>query len=305
MSIPHIEKKESVVVSQTIVNKTKLPKIISRESLVNGVLLTIVAILLFGILSTYFVEEIPAALLKFRDISKQALWVFVGGYAIGELLKIVFINRAHESVEYKAAKEEAEAKLAEIVEAKKTDRLIEYCHEYEERLFRENRELALAGSNISIEVFENKYVALNSREIRKRYPNDGLSKMQLKAIRGANAVKKERYDPEFLTSTLYAGQQNVPSARYNIKRRNVKNAVSSAITGAIGSLFGVSFANELIFNFTKEILVGAIIKLVMLALVVALKLIFANSLVFDTEIGRFNLQANEAKAYLLWYEKMK
>ena len=298
------EKPTNTTVYQTIVKPAKI-KTVSRESLVNGVIIAIVAVLLLGILATYFVEDLPDVVVDVRELSKQALWVFVGGYAIGELLKIVFINRARNAKEYKEAKEKAETELAKIVSEKKNDKIKEYCEEYADTLYEDNQKLALAGSNISFDTFTSKYMALRKKEILATYPDDGLTKSQLKAIARANAVKKERYNPEFLTSTQGNVVQSVPSGRFNARARNLTNTILSAVFGAISSLFCISFVNEIVFNMSKEILLAAIVKIVVLTLCVALKLIFANSLVFDTEIGRFELQASEAKAYLRWYDGQK
>lgn len=301
MSVSHVTQASSAS-NVTVIHKTVEPKKITKESLVNGVIVAIVVLLLAGILASYFVKNLPDVFVDIADISKQALWVFVGGYAIGELLKIVFINKAHVSEEYVTAKAEAESALKKIVDEGKADKIEAYCAEYAQCLYEENQRLALAGSNVSYETFKSKYVALNKRELVAKYPDENLSKSQLKAIGRANAVKKERYDPEFLMVTGDGAYQNVPSKRYNARARKMTNTIVSAALGAVGSFFGISFAYELVFEFSREILVAALIKIVLLALTVTLKLIFANSLVFDTEIGRFELQKAEANAYLRWYK---
>ena len=296
------EKPANTTVYQTIVKPQRI-KNVSREALVNGVLIAIVAVLLLGILATYFVEDLPDVVVDIRKVSKQALWVFIGGYAIGELLKIVFVNRARTSTEYKDAKSEAATALAEIVAQKKSDKINEYCEWYERTLYESNQKLALSGSNISFETFQEKYMALSKKEISAKYPQDALTKAQFKAIKRANKVKMEKYDPEFLLSTQDSLAQRVPSKRFNARERNITNTILSAVFGAVSSLFCISFVSEIIFNMSKEILLSALVKLVVLTLCVALKLIFANSIVFDTEIGRFELQKTEAKAYLRWYDE--
>ena len=127
------EKPTNTTIYQTVVKPAK-NKTVSRESLVNGIIIAIVAVLLLGILATYFVEALPDVVVDVRELSKQALWVFVGGYAIGELLKIVFVNRARNAKEYKEAKEKAETELAKIVSEKKNDKIKEYCEEYADTL---------------------------------------------------------------------------------------------------------------------------------------------------------------------------
>ncbi len=293
--------KPPITVYQTVKNTMS----VSNEAFVNGILLTVAALLLVGILATYFVKDLPDVILDIREISKQALWVFIGGYAIGELLKFVFINRARVGNYYTEIRDDAKKALKKIVEAGKADRIGEYCKWYAQELFSEKRRLVLQSSDISLEAFEEKYVALSKKEILKRYPDCALSKKQFKAIKKANAVEMEIYNPEFLSSALGGNVRTIPSKRYNVKSRNVKNAISSIVFGAVSSLFGVSFANELIFHFSQEIIVAAVIKVILLLLTVALKIVFAQSLVYDTEVGRFKLQEEEAAAYLRWYDETK
>ena len=78
------------------------------QKTVNSILVTIAILLFVGVMSTYFVKEIPNVIVDIRNISSQALWVFIGGYAIGEIFKKVAINRARTTKEYKEAKEATE-----------------------------------------------------------------------------------------------------------------------------------------------------------------------------------------------------
>lgn len=287
-------------------NHYKVPKnktAINGEKFINGVILTIASVLFLGILATYFVRDLPSFVLNIREVSLQAVWVIAGSYAIGELLKIVFINRARSSTEYTTAKTDAETELKKI-SGQKNGRVKEYCEHISKEIFDNNRKCILAGSKLTLAVFETKYQALSTKEILQRFPEDNLSKAQLRAIKRANAVKKEIYDTSFLISIADDNNATqVPSKRYNSEKRNRKNSITSLLFSIVAGVFGVTLVKSLIFDFSLAILLEVIIKIIIMLFSIGLKLIFVNSLVFKTEIGRFNLQKTEAQAYMNWYEE--
>lgn len=273
---------------------------ISKESVLNSTILLVVILLLLGVIATYFVKDLPETIINLRNMSEQALWVFAGIYIIGELLKVVFINRARESLAYKDAKKRARAALKKLEDKKYSSRVKEYCRHYEDALFKQKRCVVLAKGNIKLETFESKYVALSTREIKKRYPEDNLSKAQYVAIAKANTVKREIYAPEFLTSTITMNRRCTPSAQFNAPLRNRINSASALLIGLASSFAAINFGEGLEFAFSSSIVVSVIVRLVVLIFGIALKIIFATSLVFDTEIPRFELQileVNECIAY--------
>lgn len=276
---------------------------VSKESVLNGTILLVVVLLLLGVIATYFVKDLPETIINIRDMSEQALWVFAGIYIIGELLKIVFINRARESLVYKQARAKARTALKRLEDKKYSNRVKEYCKHYEEELFKSKRCIALAKGNITLDTFERKYVALSKREIKKRYPDENLSKAQYNAIAKANAVKREIYAPEFLSSTITTNKQCVPSAQFNAPLRNRINSASALLIGLVSSFAAINFGDGIEFAFSSAIVVSVIVRLVVLVFGIALKIIFATSLVFDTEIPRFELQVIQSNECIAWADK--
>lgn len=296
--IPHIERTEesTVNVFQTI-RKKEAPQSI------NGILVSLAVVLFIGIISTYFVEELPDVVVNLRNISKQALWVFVGGFAIGELFKRVAINRAKLTDEYKTAYEDACAAIKKNAETKKIVRAKEYCDEYANALYDSEKARILGDAGVSVEDYNEKYFAKNKREILTNFPDCGLSKKQFAAIRKANAVKKIAYNPDFLRTIEQTSRYVAPSDLHNEKRRDRINTISSAVFGFIGSVFCVSFIQNLIFHFSASVVFDAVVKLVMILIMITMKTQFGWSLIMDTSVSRLRLQKAEAERFFDWCDE--
>ena len=294
--IPEREEKPSVNVFQTI--KKKEP-----PQSINGILIALAIILLIGILTTYFVEELPDVVVDLRDISKQALWVFVGGFAIGELFKRVSVNRARNTKEYQEAQKEARTAVKKNAESKKTARAKAYCDDYAEKLYSSEKSRILGDAGVDVKEYEDKYFSLNKREIKRAHPDCTLSKKQFKAIRKANAVKKISYNPDFLRTVERTSRYIAPSELHDVKRRDTWNTVTSAGLGLVGSVFCVSFVQNLIFNFSSAVIFDAVVKVVMILIMIATKTQFGWSLVMDTEMSRLKLQKAEAERFSDWCDE--
>lgn len=273
------------------------------QKTVNSILVTIAILLFVGVMSTYFVKEIPNVIVDIRNISSQALWVFIGGYAIGEIFKKVAINRARTTKEYKEAKEETKKAFEENAKNKRLGYEKEYCEDYSDRHYKAEIRRILKSAMISEEDYYKKYFSLNKFEIKEKYPDNKLSKIQLKTIKKANSVKKIYYNADFLRSVEVANKNVSPSDLYNVQRKNVVNTIVSAITGFFACLFCASFAKDLIFSFSMDVLFEAVVKTIAIITMIAFKTQFGWSLVMETEINRLNLQTQEANNYALWFEE--
>lgn len=273
-----------------------------RKITINAVLWIVAFIILIGIIATYFVEQLPDFVFDLRNVTGQVLFVFLGGFALGELFKVIAMNKAHAREEYVAAKKNAENELDKIKGEMKGG-INEYCLQVADHCYTAARNAILDKAKIPVDVFVERYMTLSKREILTRYPDCGLSKNQFAAIKAANAVKKQIYEPDFLQSVVVEESALVPSKRFNTKRKNLKNTLLSVVFGGIGTLFAVSLAAQLIFAFSPEVLFSAIIKILTIVITVAFKVNFGWNLVMVDEINRFALQAKEAQNYCAWWNK--
>lgn len=289
------EKSEPIV----IIKKT------TTQKAINAILITVACLLFVGVLCTYFVKEIPNVVFDIRNVTYQALWVFIGGYAIGEIFKKVAINRARETKEYKEAKEKAKKAFEENEKNKLNGREKEYCEYYSDSHYEAEIRRVLNGAKINEEIYYEKYFSLSKEEILRNYPDCKLSKIQLKAIAKANNVKKIYYNADFLRLLEPTNKNVSPSELFNVQRKNYINSIMSAITGFLACIFCATFAKELLFSYSPEILFEAVVKTIAILAMVAFKIQFGWSLVMETEINRFKLQTQEAKNYALWCEENK
>lgn len=305
MDIQKLEMGASTVPVQNVTYSPVIkPKKVSTEATMNVVLCIIVAILFAAIIAAYFVEDAGGVLVEIQEMATEALWVIVGTYAIGELCKHIFINKAHTTETYIAKKQDAEKELASLTDEEREKRF-EYCKHYEQTAFETQRDRLLKSANISLEDYENKYQTLNSKELRLRYPNDNLSKKQMKALRHIRKIKPLHYNPDFLNVTVKTNNALSPSEMYDADKENWKDVIISAVFSFFGGAFAVSIASELIFSFSPAALFAALVKTAITLITVAMKARFGWNLVMRTEINRFCLQISEVKNLKRYCEKHK
>lgn len=269
---------------------------------INTLLISVAVILFVAVLATYFVKELPAVIVSLRNITGQAVWVFFGGFAIGELLKSVAINKARESKLYKEQVEKtAEALKKASKKGTKKDRET-YCKAYVDDRYQEKLKSILENGNVSAEEYE-KYKGLNKKEIAARFPDNLLSQKQLKAILSANSLKRLSYNADFIKSAVIVNAYASPSELYNAERKNIKNMVLSIFWGVLGAIFGVGFASSIAFSFSIAALLAAVIKVVVVVIMISFKIIFGWNLVTKTEYNRLCVQESEAENYCEWYDQ--
>lgn len=302
-----IEKMSETKPSEPVVHKTvnvsqTLPRPVKSEDLINRTLYAIITLLFVAVVSTYFVEDLPGFVIDIRNMAIDALWLMLCCYTIGELAKRIYINKARGTKDYEDARKDAVDALAKIT-PEEGERRGEYCTVFENELYETVVTRILKNAGIEKKDFDEKYVSLNTKEIKTRYPSDVLTKAQFKSLKLANAVKRVHYDQSFLNSTIELSSGVSPSDMYNARKEDRKNMITSAFTSALSGLFGVTFAGELIFSFSLGVLFSAIVKLTLTLIFTSLKANFGWNLVMKTEINRYRLQESEAKNFKNWCAK--
>lgn len=290
---------QSVTYAPTIKQKK-----VSAEATMNVVLWIIFAVLFLAIISSYFVKDAGEILIEIRDFAVQALWLTVGSYSMGEICKIIFINKAHTTETYVSKKQETEKELSSLTD-EQLEKRFEYCKDYEQTAFETQRDRLLKSVSIDLKTYESKYQTLNKRELLSRYPNDNLSKAQIKVLQAIRKIKPVHYNPDFLNTTVKTNSTLAPSEMYDADKENGKNIILSMIFTFFSGAFAVSVAAELIFSFTPAALFAALVKTAITLITVAMKARFGWNLVMRTEINRFCLQISEVKNLKRYCEKHK
>ena len=277
----------------------KMQKKLFSEAIINKVLVALVVLLVFAVLATYFVEDLPSFVPEFRSIAIDAVWLIACCYAIGELVKRIAINKARTTTEFVEAKKKAKEELSSLTK-EELDERHSYCEAYEERVYTAALDRLLKDAEITKDDYNDLYKALTVKEIKAKYPDCTLSKKQYAALKEINRLRRVKYNPEFLNTTIEVITHSSPSEMYNAGRENTKNMISSAVMSILSGVFCASFVGSLVFSFSVATLFAAVVKIVLTAFFAAIKAIFGWSLVMNTEINRYTLQTEEAKNLKNW-----
>jgi hypothetical protein len=294
--IPETMEKPQTITYAPVIKQKKTTENIA----INATLWVSVIVVFISVISTYFVQELPNVVLEPKTIVKNALWIAIGGYAIGELMKTIFANKARNSLEYKTTLKETKEALDSLTEEEINSRE-EYCKAYEENVYYTTRDRMLRDANIDIDVFEENYSKLSARDLRK--PDVKLSKRQVKALKAVYKLKRIHYDADFLTMTVETNIKYAPSDMHNMERENRINSIYSAVCALIGCLFCVSLVGELVFSFSTAILLAAIFKTIFLVLMITSRATFGWNNVMKTGINRLVVQRSEAVSLKRWYKE--
>ncbi len=289
-----IETQSSIGNSKVEFNTIIKPnKRLKSEDIINRALYTVIVLLVLGVLSSFFVQELPGFVLDLRNIAIDALWVMACCFCIGELFKRVFINKARSTEEYGKIKEEAENAL-NTLSSNELDCRAEYCKAYEDEEYNRQLKRCLANIGISEEEYKEKYFSLSRKELKKIY-GESLSKTQLNDLAQINKLKRVNYNPDFFTVSLETKEDCSPSQMFNANKENKRNSFSSAFTSIASGFFCVTFAGGFAFSFSMSALFGAIIKIITIIISASSKATFGWNLVMVTEVNRYKLQISEVK----------
>jgi hypothetical protein len=278
-------------------------KTITANGIINKALWSILTLLVVSILATFFVKDLPGFALDIRSFAIDGLWVMVGCYSIGEVLKRIFRNKGKSTKEYDEAQKEAKKALDSLTEDELAARA-EYCTWYEDTEYERAVKRLLSNIGMKKEEYLEKYTLLSKKELKERYGNS-LTKKQIKTLSQINSLERVEYDPSFFLYAEYAGNGRSPSQAYNADREDKQNSLISLITSFGSGLFAVTFAGELVLSFSLAVLFSAIVKLTITAIIGAFKANFGWNLSMRTDIGRFNTQVKEVANLKKWYADNK
>ena len=268
-----------------------MPRPLTAEGIINKALWTVFVILILAVLSTFFVEDVPDAVIDIRQLAIDGLWLILCSFTIGELLKQIYRNKGRSTQEYKTVKAEAEKELESLTTGELSVRR-EYCKAYEDDEYNRCFERLLCAAGITADEYK-KYAYLTENELKKRFT--ALSKYQRKVIAKIHKLKPIYYDPSFFLSSTTAEGRRAPSQMYNADAENTRNTLTSIATTAVSSLCALSFAGDIIFSFSLATLVAAIVKITTIMIFGSFKAVFGWNLSMRTEINRYNVIVKECR----------
>lgn len=275
------------------VNNYYLPK---KEWNVDGLLCIALVLLVISIVATYLIPDIDFfAGLSVKDITLSGVWVCLGSYAVGELAKRIITNKAKRTKEYKSVKAETVLMQQIFTREGYVDYVDEYCAMYEEETLKMHRKLFLDSVKIDYKSYEKDYLGVSAKNL----PNT-LTKAQKTAIKHANKVKKQPYNPNFLRSFVQVSFGKTPSQMYDVEKADKINSLTSLLTSILGSLFAVSVVGDIVLDMSPTAWLLACIKLTVLFIVVSTRISFAWKLVMNTGIERMLSQQSESIKSAKW-----
>lgn len=268
--------------------------------IINRVLYAIIALLLMCIMSTFFVEKVPDFVLDLRSFAIDSIWLMLCCYTVGELVKLIFFNKARCTTDYEKALQCAETALNTLTPNERNKRE-EYCQAYAKGVYNRKKTVLLNNANITEEEYDSKYFSMTYWELKARYKD--LSKAQRKNIAAIGRLKMREYDPSFLMSTEEIENDLMPSEMHNARKEDKRNKIKSALLSVASGFFCVTLAGELIFSFSISVLFMAVVKITSVVLFSSFKATFGWNLAMYTEISRYKLQVREVANLKYWYKE--
>lgn len=278
------------------VNNFYLPK---KDWNVDGLLCVAVLLLTLSIVATYLIPDIDFfGGISLKDLTLSGTWVCLGSYSVGEIAKRIVTNKAKRTKFY--MDKERETELTQQIFAREgyVEYVEEYCEAYETEQLKIHRKLYLDNVKIDYETYEKEYVGVEYKNLP-----DTLTTPQKEAIKRANKVKKQPYNPSFLRSFVPVSFGKTPSQMYDIRTIDVWNSVISLFTSILGSLFAVSIVGEIVLDMSVTAWILACVKLTVLLLTVSMRISFAWKLVMNTGVARMELQRTESIKSAKWAQK--
>ena len=306
----------------------KVPKQRQKSITANSFILSAAITIAVLVIAAFFAEYANINIdLSLQSLTIKAAVIGIGVFSIGYLIKKYSMNEGKRSIEFNQAKEKAKTALEGINNGESAFYIAEYCLDYAKNAQINERKRLLEDCGISYADFNSLYIGKSKRDIlreayiekHKNDPKNGklkrwfryyvlgkdreLTNVQLKAIKNANSVKYEVYDPDFLRDNEWETRTGlVPSSEYNVRAANMNNNITSAVLGLLSASFGAYFAGGILFNFSLATLYMAIIEALIIFFNVVLKYLFGKKLVL-MEISRYNLKVSESANFKIWFDK--
>lgn len=272
------------------------PKQRQNNEFIDWILAALVVIIIMAIIIVFFVDFNVETKLNIKKATTQMIFMSLATFCVGELSKRIFKRKGEKLKSYKDAEEEAKKEIKALNDSGFSIYAEDYCKSITETTIKRKRLHLLTSVGIDYDDYINNYCGKGFLYFFQFLKDKKLSFLQIKTIIKCNHIKLKPYNPQFITS--YAAEiicDIVPSEQNNVNLADAKNTIVSILLSA-GSSFGIGFIfYDVLVNFSLENIFLAIIKLILIAIIFALKAMFGwNLSVMETR--RNLLRASEAKA---------
>ncbi len=270
----------------------------TAQKYMTTILEVIVLLIISAIIFSYFYTFNVDPNITFKDYTINALLVCFGTFSVGMLCRQIAINKARATEEYKKARQETVDEIKALRDKKYGQYVSKYCVWYSEELQKTEQTHILESVGLTYEDYKQKYAYKKQDKTFEE-----LNELQNKSIKQADKVPLRNYDSNYLLTVDYTNSASLtPSNAYHPKKQMTKNTIIAILTTILGSLFVCSIGLDIILNFSTKTLVLAILKLIMLGVSSAFRLVFGWRFVFETEIPNLELKKSEIKNCIVFCE---
>ncbi len=266
----------------------------------NNVLLASGILVLVAIVLMYLTDIAASVSFSWKDFTLNGILVFVGSQCLHSIAKAYSRNRKRDEKDYEEAAKKSKEAIEELVKSEYSARVTEYCNHHTEETTVRIKTAILSPAGLTYKDYTEKYIGKNGKELLNAYPEEKLTKEQLKAIKKCNRVKIKPYDPNFLRESFSDGVSELePSNRYKPKRDYSIETLRNAVQGLFLCLFAVNIGGDIILNWSFATFITCLIKVFCAVMQAVNGFIFGTNNV-QTEINLLLTKSSEAKACLEW-----
>ena len=214
-------------------------------------------------------------------------------------------RRGRKTERYGKAAERLQDMNREIIEHNLSDKVRDYCREWERKQLDSDRSAILNSAGITIEEYKEKYQALDKRELKKKFPN--LTRLQLKIIGRAGRVRTAHYDENYLFANRRKsiGSHKSPSGGLTTRTLNAIDYIRTICTTVLTSLFSASILQEVIFNPSKETVIKLVVKLAVIVTFAALGMVGGYNFSTVKEVNEMNSKSDEMENFIRWCDNFQ
>lgn len=238
----------------------------TRSHVKNGVsaILSSIAAILIVIIALVYLAEIDTTFkISWKSLTINGALIFVCSQAFHFVLKFYAQNKVRESEEYIRARKDAKEAIERLGKSEYSGRVNEYCKCHTGETIERIKSSILAPAGISYTEYLLKYIGKNAKELAEAFPEEHLTKNQVRAILRCNRIKVKPYDPNFLRECFPNPKENVePSRRYRPEHDNNVETIRSAVTGLLLCVCVVNIGGDIVLNFSFATIVLCLVKLV-------------------------------------------
>lgn len=266
----------------------------------NNVLLASGILVLVAIVLMYLTDIAASVSFSWKDFTLNGILVFVGSQCLHSIAKAYSRNRKRDEKEYEEAAKKSKEAIEELVKSEYSARVNEYCNHHTEETTVRIKTAILSPAGLTYKDYTEKYIGKNGKELLNAYPEEKLTKEQVKAIKKCNRVKIKPYDPNFLRESFSDGVSELePSNRYKPKRDYSIETLRNAVQGLFLCLFAVNIGGDIILNWSFATFITCLIKVFCAVMQAVNGFIFGTNNV-QTEINLLLTKSSEAEACIEW-----